>query len=353
MEVSEPKNFGTLAIEDYSAVENLLANRGLRARILTPDNVFKQNWKLISYLDKLARDVIEIFRNEHRIQKTIHHCFLGIITANAMAARLATTPEKYCIIFNIGILDIREIIMKCLRLGSVREILGLDYINSSRQNEIFYRQVDLLTQMALTFLVFHELAHIKNGHLHLPRTLRLGAVSEENSKSNLNLDYNLTVHTLEMDADCVACGHTLPLFINQCEELFSSFKVKPAKAAVLAFSTVVYLMFRMFDRPDWDVLGMMHYTHPPAFVRHSNIMGWIVTWFDELPNQDMSIDGAIELVKEIELELFRPAGFIMSPDIIQFFEDGHMLYKRQLDRRWRELRPMLEQHLLGGILAPA
>ena len=132
-----------------------------------------------------------------------------------------------------------------------------------------------LTQTALDFLFFHELTHLKNGHVnYIISTFKSTELSE--SFSGIRHDDKLLIRqALEIDADCGAIqstiGHafrmkdlfkasTKKIEENQYEVINSLYG--SAYNSILTVCYSVYIFFRIFDVPKWCSKDQPKSTHP-------------------------------------------------------------------------------------------
>lgn len=131
---------------------------------------------------------------------------------------------------------------------------------------------------ALKFLFYHEVTHLRNGHLeYVKEELSYSYWQEAVSTRSKKLE-PLVHQALEMDADCGAILMTL-------NESFSLMRSSPRKGidpkilAAIKFSygdsksatkTVlfsIYVLFRVFDFSEWDYFNQYKQTHPQPPMR--------------------------------------------------------------------------------------
>lgn len=126
----------------------------------------------------------------------------------------------------------------------------------------------LLSTLAIQFLVAHELAHLRNGHI--------GLTIDRPSMSGL------MKQCLEMDADAWATvqgitwlAHRIedPQFVPKCWKVGESI----FDAAVFSWCFAVYILFRTFDFEDPDFVDVSTLSHPPPQNRIAMVMATIIS----------------------------------------------------------------------------
>jgi hypothetical protein len=163
--------------------------------------------RLDEFYDRIAMDCIAAMKRRYSISQDIWRCFLVTKQFNAAALRPKNTHDKYVIAICGGALrGISESIGNILMDADIRQFLDLTPLGPGEMPAARDRYE--LNQIAFRWLVYHELGHIKNGHLHLTN-LAFDMAATEAAISGGNFDLNLTKHTLEMDADYIACNQTI------------------------------------------------------------------------------------------------------------------------------------------------
>ncbi|MDH5648488.1 MAG: hypothetical protein OEY67_02430 [Gammaproteobacteria bacterium] len=227
-----------------------------------------------------------------------------------------------------------------------------------------------LATTALTFLFFHEITHLRNGHLEFIKENTSYIFWQEALSSNHKEVDPLILQTLEMDADCGAVLATLNKAFNLMKQAsFPKKQVEPGMLDALknshgdgeaATKTVVfsiYTMFRLFDLSDWDILNQHKYSHPQPPIRMSWIASTICTIFHQRPAYNYAAEKFIKDASNTIIEAEQACGKIknMAPDtrgILSVFTTNlHVEYSERLNEIWRTIRPQLEIHKRGGNLA--
>ena len=191
--------FSTLETTDYSIIENLLAGMGIAYPILAPDNVPADLAAFYSGWSDWAHECIRATRERFSIKADVRYCLIGTPKANAFATRVS---DRYFVALHIGIIW-QRVFAKLLTTARLQTYFGLSDPSQSLLDE----HALTLASLAFRWIVFHELGHIKNGHLHLSTKQAYGASSTEKMEMTPDqLDRNITKHCLEMDADTFACA---------------------------------------------------------------------------------------------------------------------------------------------------
>lgn len=236
---------------------------------------------------------------------------------------------------------------------------------------IRYIYADNLMITALTFLFFHEVTHLRNGHLEYIKD-ELGYLYWQEAVSTGEKKLAPLVHqTLEMDADCGAVLMTLNESYKLIQ-LVSSLKneVDPNILRAFKFShgdnesatkTVVfstYILFRLFDISEWSYYYQYEQSHPQPPIR----MLWITATLHEIFLQkptymyDYNIFGKDAAKTIIEAEI--ACGKIQNEQadmrgIASVITNTYMKkeYLTKLEKVWKTIRPQLENYKRGGNLA--
>lgn len=249
------------------------------------------------------------------------------------------------------------------------DVMQSGYVACAPKCRIRSGFASLLTQVALDFLFFHELTHLRNGHLEYVRaSLRLNHWPEAMAHSSNESDF-LTRQTLEMDADCGAVLLSLNKAFTLKANLASvphSIQVETKEAMLAAFGSAkqatqtvqfaAYLLFRLFDT-ECIWFEQSKKTHPPHAIR----MTWIGATLYEIFNtrnaykycgEEFKIHGA-QTVLSAEVACANLLG--NQPDLRMLrsvvINSQHLEYLDKLKANWKSLRPVLELHKRGGNLA--
>lgn len=226
-----------------------------------------------------------------------------------------------------------------------------------------------LVQTALVYLFFHEMTHLRHGHIEYAREhLRATHWAEVGELDHGRTDA-LVRQTLEMDADSGALLHTL----NQAFVLTRMFaantnEVDPLVLGVMraayrdvktATRTVVYaayVMFRLFDVNDWDCDQQLAQTHPQFPIRMSWIGPTLHAIFSRYTEHAYepaeSVSDTVKVMFEAEADCGRIRGREPDPSGIMsvYSTSASRDYLGTLERTWCSIRPDLDLHKRGGRL---
>ncbi|MFH2066494.1 MAG: hypothetical protein ABIK15_14945 [Pseudomonadota bacterium] len=148
----------------------------------------------------------------------------------------------------------------------------------------------ILINIAFNFLIAHEMAHLRNGHVDLIRSLSSYSIIEEISGKTPNNISSLTYQTLEMDADCSAVSISLSYAVSfQKEKKLNSLipNVKDVLGIALncafgsphnllyTFGFALNVLFRLFGEDYWDMDKISEYSHTPAPCRRVGVSATI------------------------------------------------------------------------------
>jgi hypothetical protein len=149
-----------------------------------PEHVTADVRPILSSLDAEADDCIQRMRQRFNIEKDIRRCFFATtqeLNAYAMRPVLSDGTSTYL----VGILGgvVAELI-RSIRVVSkdpaIREFLGVksfERVTLAEQRPDFRE----LMRIAFRWLIYHELGHIRNGHLHLDVNTAFGDTPPLNS----------------------------------------------------------------------------------------------------------------------------------------------------------------------------
>jgi len=128
----------------------------------------------------------------------------------------------------------------------------------------------LIYQQSILNILFHEIAHIVNGHIDYVQLLNIGYLEEvQNGKSNLSQMRSLDIQTLEIDADGSSALRTLQELWAIFDSDEDNFKciLHDYRSLFKLWSFVRFMCWRVMENSyvGQDLLGI---THPPTAIRH-------------------------------------------------------------------------------------
>lgn len=349
----EPWTLGSLRTENFGFVETRLRKRGIAAPIVIPEMVEEDNRPVLLPFEKWTRICIDSVKTELSVKADIEHCFVQSWTPNAFASR--TPIGAYYIALYMGSLEIGKALAKVLQDQNVRDYLSIGPCIARKRPDVD-PDFSLLLGTSFQWLVYHELGHIINGHLHL----RLAGTNDAFEAVELmfasdRLDNNITMHTLEMDADAFAAQRVVfPLLQLPREAIPNCAMLESPERKLKAFYVAMYTMMRTFDNGAWKLADLYRYTHPPGMIRAVSLGSWGFAFAEKLtldlpPEKWIEFSSGAARVVEGALQKEKNP-FILS-ELSGFFPDGFTAYTKRKLARWAKIRPELEPHVLGGRLA--
>jgi hypothetical protein len=341
-----------LRLEDHVHIENILARRKIFGPVLNLDDVQPIDGSVLKIADKVANTAIDVCKSSFSISAEINYCFVGSAQSNAIAA-YEPTVDKYFIIILIGALSVQEHLAPLLLRSVPRQLLDLKPLDPGETDPTHDANLGVLAGLSFYWLLCHELAHIKNGHLRLKEVAAFGVAAEEEMVVATDEDKNVTMHTLEMDADVYASGNAFHM-LNLVREAnpgctILSSPLNMAKAFILS----IYAMMRSFDLEKWSIEKLWEYNHPPAPIRVCQIGGWVFNFLEQHPEFRIKPtdwgEQSVTCIFTTEAELWgNPPKTLMA---FEFVAKDFGAYGERLATRWEALKPYLKPYVLGGILS--
>ncbi len=139
----------------------------------------------------------------------------------------------------------------------------------------------MLADLALEFIIFHELGHVLGGHLELS-SHRLGQSQMSEANSPVEMRNMVLRQVLEIDADFFA-AHVdgIVTFWQGTHESWSETFCWPGvsskDAAIMAYAFAIGVLFRVLER-DGDFPASMGDSHPHPAVRCNSAVSWSFAW---------------------------------------------------------------------------
>lgn len=232
----------------------------------------------------------------------------------------------------------------------------------------------MLAQTAMGFLIGHEIAHLRNGHLEFKyKMCGINNITEIIDNSDRKLDA-LISQTLEMDAD----SGGLIFVINEAFRLHEALKTRDMnlneppeiKAVRISHDSpdscietiwfVIYTFFRLFDSNHGELINVENMTHPSNPVRQILISDIIESFIKQRPAYGCSIESYDKMRMRIIIKVEQACSLILGDEVdprgIFSVIDAPKLYQEyttQLLKKWGDIRPELENYKRGGNLPPA
>ena len=289
-----------------------------------------------------------------------------LVIFRAMLARRDVLPE-------VGNAALEEIVTPAftkLSSDAVRDQL----VAVEPRCPVRYAFGQYLASVAFDILFFHELTHLRNGHLDLLNACGSAcALVELDAAADQDIGGDGLRRALEADADCGAIlwalnlAHDKAARVVQSREHFASDEAyEGARAmwgthalATRSTTFAAYVLFRImagYDaRPRRQPTG--RYPSPPARFRIINetIRAMMIRSPEAYEFNALTFD-AEQLATMSAAESACAAICGRDPNLAQMLDDANaefMLFTVEFVRTWAEIRPELERYKRGGNLAPA
>lgn len=315
------------------------------------------------------------------------------LNAFAYASREGTTPEFDFIGMNVGVLfTLTNIFGRILAHPDTFPDVGNPKLEVIAVHSLAYLTTDVmrsghepispncpvrsifageLAQVALDFLFFHELSHLRNGHVelvryHLSLTHWPEAIGTKQTAENLKIR-----QALEMDADCGAVLHSLNAAFRFKDMLALSSKSAPkdiltamhsaygsSERATRTVGFSAYILFRIFDTTEWLWHQQPSSTHPLPPLRMFFIGPTLYEIFSQRKEYGYDAEKFISDNLNVMLEAEAACGLIKGdePDMRGIFsvvkDHKYLPYLDEFKTNWSSIRPTLEKYKRGGKLAP-
>lgn len=225
-----------------------------------------------------------------------------------------------------------------------------------------------LTTLAFHFLVMHEVAHLRNGHVDMLKNLGIQELSEVGSSQEPTGD-SLLRQTLEVDADSYAAAKSLGFAIERVgvvagEDGPAAGAFRDAygdyERALHTLAVSIFLLFRIFAPRDGPIENVGMGTHPPSWLRLrctycavGEAVGKITAgrvsseqFFDYAADAIVEVEEAIAKISSRSVDL-RWAMAAFDEESVTVTAAG---YLDEVSKKWREIRPELDQLKRGGVL---
>ncbi len=139
----------------------------------------------------------------------------------------------------------------------------------------------MLADIALEFIIYHEVGHVLGGHLELS-SRRLGRAKMSEANTPVEVRNMVLSQVLELDADLFA-AHVdgIVTFWQGTHESWSETFCWPGvssrDAAIMAYAFAIGVLFRVLER-DGDLPASMGDSHPHPAVRCNSAVSWSFAW---------------------------------------------------------------------------
>lgn len=280
-------------------------------------------------------------------------------------ARLCSDPQSFPL---IGKPELEAIPSPMAQLSG-RINPGSDFADSPRC-PVRAEYAEDLCLVALDSLFFHEITHLRNGHLELQRRPNTALHWDEDPSDEWVNDDNIMRQALEMDADSASILHTLvqtkftggEVVQNLFRDIEKLHRLRWYGNIASICETVLlstYLMFRIQD-VEWNWDQRWKDIHPAPAFRMALVTIMLFTYMEERPQlfgwytAETFVEDANKAVIDLEKALARAQG-LRQPDLAMLastFGDPERLnaHLDAMKAAWAQVRPVLETTKRGGNL---
>lgn len=204
-----------------------------------------------------------------------------------------------------------------------------------------------LWRYAIEALVFHEMAHIKNGHLLLLKKKREGAIIHEDGLDPINNDIK---RALEFDADAFMCNALLNRRSGHFKDDTLAGNYSKLEENIREYSISIFLLFKMLN-DGRDSRDLSNCVHAPALLRSMACPLHVIPWSADTMRVPMDWLANIVVSSIVCAEAALPLNVARLPLHADLYSD-FILYVRSVSGPWNSIRDLLDELKLGGKIAP-
>jgi hypothetical protein len=219
-----------------------------------------------------------------------------------------------------------------------------------------------LADLALNFLLVHELNHVAHGHLDLK--INLGGHASHSEKLKRRIDYNEYVfhQTLEFDADCVAVAKSLRNAISRWQG------VRPPSALTKQFhqsfemtiwnwSFAVMTMVRiMLDGTFYSFDGCRKQKHPLPRLRQALLLSTVFQYLIEYFPTELKLinrEKLVGILVRLEQIFEKITGNKQPVEEVKLAMQNIPDYLKIVHEEWKELYPSLKDLAYVELVKPS
>jgi hypothetical protein len=218
------------------------------------------------------------------------------------------------------------------------------------QDEARIAYAHTVAELALNFLVYHEMGHIVGGHLELPREPGELAYISEAKRTFAGLTHQVTDQVLECDADAFACDTSalllVPRLINDAQKAVNPSMWPPQHYALVTYLVSIGILFRSVYPEPPETINAYEPSHPHPAVRAcltaSCAMARLLAKGTVTPvSLDEVMRDSIQNIEETWATLRLPG---QSPELSEAWGQSVGEASRQLFRSYSAARTVLGQY---------
>jgi hypothetical protein len=141
----------------------------------------------------------------------------------------------------------------------------------------------MMVDLALEFLIYHEIGHVVGGHLEIPRSSASPSTISEFARPVNESDACIPEQVLECDADAFACHvtswvHTRDAAAQTLCHLGNSSESRPKDFALVTFLVATGTLFRVLYPTAPVKISQFNSTHPHPAVRACLVASSAMAW---------------------------------------------------------------------------
>lgn len=264
---------------------------------------------------------------------------------------------------NVGSTSSRKPVIDA-RIVDLSVPISRDMIPALLEDTKRQRFADDLAIMAELFILEHEWAHIRHGHVDWAASRGCLRMSERGMATDQVLT-GLDLQTLEWDADSAAVmalfeyageAETVVRDGRNVLQLPSKNRFGSVEAAMVVVSTVAYACFRLFAEAsnNYDVEHVLASDHPPAWVRIWLNLQLMPAVLNQVANVDATpylryFEEGIRGAERMWANVSGKPTISVTEELGELASTLHRLF----EDRWSSIQPELEMYKRSGRLAPA
>jgi hypothetical protein len=209
----------------------------------------------------------------------------------------------------------------------------------------------LIATIAIDFLFAHEIGHLMHGHVKLLRTRQGTPILAEFDLATKTSEENITLQTLEMDADSFAASQGLATALGRAGDPDHVFPpdwrqwYATPNLALFGWTLAIYGFFRLFFKGSVNLDDLDSTSHPPPNIRLNMVFSTAVEFLkkesrEELIPQLAPIIGEVLQTVETGQALITSRPLDLS-GIQQTLDPRAGKHLARLLDHWKTLRPEL------------
>lgn len=255
--------------------------------------------------------------------------------------------------FNLNEIQNEDLSMEKRGQSPNESIFAFALCNMLEEKEYRTNVVVAYAQLSFSFWVYHEMAHIKNGHLHLLKKMNYDAETQR-----------AVLRTLEFDADCMSVSWLFHRIRRAIGQEFSTlhaplpidpFIVRDEMDAAKNAAAIIVICFFCHLKPSSSA-DIWTGSHAPLFCRMELAFRTIITILRRYDNyQNLEPEEVREEILPYVSNIIRKLKSIYPREFSNqdfSFKKYIDAYQHELSLVWNGIRSSLEPNLLGGTLAP-